>query len=113
MLLSYVANAADIFDLFTSLQAPELVHHKDVTYGILAIYTWSLLQFALVATVVYKRKSRKRRRKKEKDDLSSVDSKKKKSSKENVALKEKAIEDKLRKKRNREKEEFLDKKYTN
>ena len=30
LLLSYVANAADILDIFTSLQAPQLVHHREV-----------------------------------------------------------------------------------
>ena len=74
-----------------------------------------MLKFALVPTAEYKKRIRKRRRirrEKNKDDA-SIDSNKKKNKsyvKDKTALKERAIEDKLRKKRNREKEKILSKK---
>ena len=56
LMLGYAANAADILELFESLKSPQIVLHTNVTIGILFIYTWALLQFALIPTTVPKAK---------------------------------------------------------
>ena len=58
LMLGYAANAADILELFESLNLPEIVLHTEVTIGILFIYTWALLQFALIPTAVQKKRSK-------------------------------------------------------
>lgn len=50
LLLGYVANAADIMELFESLQSPGVIYATDVTIAVLAVYSWSLLQFTLITT---------------------------------------------------------------
>ena len=50
LLLGYVANAADIMELFESLESPGIIYNTHVTLAVLVVYTWSLLQFTLVTT---------------------------------------------------------------
>ena len=50
LLLSYVGNAADILEVLESLGTEGVTYSQHATIGILGIYTWSLLQFALVTT---------------------------------------------------------------
>ena len=50
LLLSYVGNAADILELLDSIGTEGVTYNTDVTIGILAVYNWALLQFALITT---------------------------------------------------------------
>ena len=50
LLLEYVAIAADILELFEAFDEESVARNKEVTMAILAVYSWSLLQFTLVVT---------------------------------------------------------------
>lgn len=50
LLLGYVGTAADILELFEVLQEQVVEKEPQVTLAVLAVYTWSLLQFCLVTT---------------------------------------------------------------
>ena len=50
LLLGYVGTAADILELFEVLQEEVVQQEEQVTFAVLGVYTWSLLQFCLVTT---------------------------------------------------------------
>ncbi|RMX53742.1 hypothetical protein pdam_00000458 [Pocillopora damicornis] len=50
LLLGYVGTAADILELFEVLQEDVVQAEESVTFAVLGVYTWSLLQFCLVTT---------------------------------------------------------------
>lgn len=50
LLLGYVGTAADILELFEVLDEEAVRTERQVTYAVLSVYTWSLLQFCLVTT---------------------------------------------------------------
>jgi len=50
LLLGYVGTAADILELFEVLQEEVVQQEAQVTFAVLGVYTWSLLQFCLVTT---------------------------------------------------------------
>ncbi|KAK2553068.1 Transmembrane protein 26 [Acropora cervicornis] len=50
LLLGYVGTAADILELFEVLEEQAVSTTRQVTYAVLSVYSWSLLQFCLVTT---------------------------------------------------------------
>ncbi|CAM1327369.1 Uncharacterised protein g9490 [Pycnogonum litorale] len=58
LLLVYIGMAADIVELFESFKEDQVVKNVELTYVILGIWTWSLLQFTMVLTATKARKTR-------------------------------------------------------
>ncbi|KAG1650217.1 Transmembrane protein 26 [Nymphon striatum] len=58
LLLVYIGMAADIVELFESFKEDQVIKNIELTYVILGIWTWSLLQFTLVLTATKARKAR-------------------------------------------------------
>ncbi|EDO32760.1 predicted protein, partial [Nematostella vectensis] len=50
LLLCYIGMGADILELFAALTEPEVMHNASVTYATLALFSWSMFQFCVVAT---------------------------------------------------------------
>lgn len=50
LLLGYVGTAADILELFEVLEEQAVSTTRQVTFAVLSVYSWSLLQFCLVTT---------------------------------------------------------------
>ena len=50
LLLEYVAIAADILELFEAFDEEMVARNREITMAILAVYSWSLVQFTLVTT---------------------------------------------------------------
>lgn len=50
LLLGYVGTAADILELFEVLEEQAVRAERQVTFAVLSVYSWSLLQFCLVTT---------------------------------------------------------------
>ncbi|XP_031552299.1 transmembrane protein 26-like [Actinia tenebrosa] len=49
LLLAYIGLGADILDLFEPLTHPNVKHNVILTYSTLGLFTWSMLQFCLIA----------------------------------------------------------------
>ncbi|XP_035698124.1 transmembrane protein 26-like [Branchiostoma floridae] len=58
LLLVYIGMAADIVELFEVFEEENVMYNTRVVYCVLALFSWSLLQFTIVFTAVKARKSR-------------------------------------------------------
>ncbi|XP_019628050.1 PREDICTED: transmembrane protein 26-like [Branchiostoma belcheri] len=58
LLLVYIGMAADIVELFEVFEEENVMFNPRVVYSVLALFSWSLLQFTIVFTAVKARKSR-------------------------------------------------------